>query len=209
MLFANIKGVPRATMVSTVSFMLKHMDLLQGTNRVAGSLSGGNKRKLSAAIAFLGDPPVIFLGASMQCCDCCCFHSHEIYDMSLQMSHPLAWYAWLSRLSCVDVIWFVLQDPVTRRRLWNTIAGITAKQTSAVILTTHSMEECEALCSRVGIMVDGGLKAVLHCACLTKYVVVCSSVFCYLLTVPWKRAAPESKVRLGFLSIVEAGPGDS
>ena len=27
-----------------------------------------------------------------------------------------------------------------------------------MILTTHSMEECEALCSRVGIMVDGGLK---------------------------------------------------
>ncbi len=54
--------MPRATMVSTVSFMLKHMDLLQVTNRVAGSLSGGNKRKLSAAIAFLGDPPVIFLG---------------------------------------------------------------------------------------------------------------------------------------------------
>ncbi len=51
-----------------------------------------------------------------------------------------------------------VQDPVTRRRLWDTIASITAKRTSAVILTTHSMEECEALCSRVGIMVDGGLK---------------------------------------------------
>ena len=75
MLFANIKGVPRAAVDSAVSFMLNHMDLVQVTNRVAGSLSGGNKRKLSAAIAFLGDPPVIFLGvyvasafSNVMCC---------------------------------------------------------------------------------------------------------------------------------------------
>lgn len=30
----------------------------------------------------------------------------------------------------------------------------------AVILTTHSMEECEALCQRIGIMVSGRLKCV-------------------------------------------------
>ena len=30
----------------------------------------------------------------------------------------------------------------------------------AVILTTHSMEECEALCSRIGILVNGALKCV-------------------------------------------------
>ena len=29
------------------------------------------------------------------------------------------------------------------------------KRTSSVVLTTHSMEECEALCSRIGIMVGG------------------------------------------------------
>ena len=28
----------------------------------------------------------------------------------------------------------------------------------AVILTTHSMEECEALCQRIGILVSGALK---------------------------------------------------
>jgi ABC-type Na+ transport system ATPase subunit NatA len=62
MLFANIKGVPRKDVHSAVAFMLEHMDLKGVENRVSGSLSGGNKRKLSAAIAFLGDPPVIFLG---------------------------------------------------------------------------------------------------------------------------------------------------
>jgi ATP-binding cassette subfamily A (ABC1) protein 3 len=29
---------------------------------------------------------------------------------------------------------------------------------SSVVLTTHSMEECEALCSRLGIMVDGRMR---------------------------------------------------
>ena len=49
-------------------------------------------------------------------------------------------------------------DPMTRRKLWDAISSISAKKNSAIVLTTHSMEECEALCSRVGIMVDGGLK---------------------------------------------------
>lgn len=30
----------------------------------------------------------------------------------------------------------------------------------AVILTTHSMEECEALCSRIGILVNGAMKCI-------------------------------------------------
>jgi ABC-type multidrug transport system ATPase subunit len=47
-------------------------------------------------------------------------------------------------------------DPVSRRFMWDVIKTI--KQGRSVVLTTHSMEECEALCSRVGIMVAGGLK---------------------------------------------------
>ena len=29
---------------------------------------------------------------------------------------------------------------------------------TSVILTSHSMEECEALCGRIGVMVDGALR---------------------------------------------------
>ena len=43
--------------------------------------------------------------------------------------------------------------------MWEVIAKIsTRSHDSAVMLTTHSMEECEALCSRVGIMVGGRLR---------------------------------------------------
>eukprot|EP00026_Physarum_polycephalum_P004000 Phypoly_transcript_04017.p1 GENE.Phypoly_transcript_04017~~Phypoly_transcript_04017.p1 ORF type:complete len:751 (+),score=114.83 Phypoly_transcript_04017:100-2253(+) len=47
-------------------------------------------------------------------------------------------------------------DPVTRRLLWNVIEQ--KKHDRALILTTHSMEEAEALCTRVGIMVKGQLR---------------------------------------------------
>ena len=42
---------------------------------------------------------------------------------------------------------------------WEVIARIcTAQRECSVILTTHSMEECEALCTRAGIMVGGRLR---------------------------------------------------
>ncbi|ETV96788.1 hypothetical protein H310_10092 [Aphanomyces invadans] len=50
-------------------------------------------------------------------------------------------------------------DPVSRRFMWNVIANVSTKRrASTIVLTTHSMEECEALCTRVGIMVDGRLR---------------------------------------------------
>jgi ATP-binding cassette, subfamily A (ABC1), member 3 len=49
-------------------------------------------------------------------------------------------------------------DPASRRSMWELIQKTMANR--AVILTTHSMEECEALCQRIGIMVSGELKCV-------------------------------------------------
>jgi ATP-binding cassette subfamily A (ABC1) protein 3 len=37
------------------------MNLQEHRKKLAGSLSGGNKRKLSVAIAVLGNPPIILL----------------------------------------------------------------------------------------------------------------------------------------------------
>ncbi|XP_015768993.1 PREDICTED: ATP-binding cassette sub-family A member 5-like isoform X2 [Acropora digitifera] len=48
-------------------------------------------------------------------------------------------------------------DPSARRFFWNTISK-NVKGNCGAILTTHSMEEADALCSRVGIMVKGQLK---------------------------------------------------
>lgn len=48
-------------------------------------------------------------------------------------------------------------DPKSKRFLWDTILA-SFQGTRGAILTTHSMEEADALCSRVGIMVKGELR---------------------------------------------------
>lgn len=82
----------------------------------AGALSGGNKRKLSVAVACIGNPPVVFL------------------------DEPSAG-----------------MDPGARKQMWKVINDIKIKKCS-IILTTHSMDEAEALCDRISIMVAGRSK---------------------------------------------------
>ncbi len=87
------------------------MDLTEFENKLAGTYSGGNKRKLSVAIAMLGNPPTVFLDE----------HSTGM-------------------------------DPAARRFMWSVISRISTKRkSSSIILTTHSMEEAEALSTRIAI----------------------------------------------------------
>jgi len=98
-----------------VNLLLRVLSLTKYKNRKAGTYSGGNKRKLSVAIAMIGNPPVVFLD-----------------EPSTGM------------------------DPMARRHMWEFIRE--TMQGRCVLLTTHSMEECEALCHRLGIMVKGQLR---------------------------------------------------
>ncbi|RLN98523.1 hypothetical protein BBJ28_00023418 [Nothophytophthora sp. Chile5] len=117
-LFASIKGVSRTELDTVVMDKIMQLNLSDFENKLAGSLSGGNKRKLSVAIAMIGNPRIIFLD-----------------EPSTGM------------------------DPVSRRFMWDVIADISTRgKSSTIVLTTHSMEESEALCSRVGIMVGGRLR---------------------------------------------------
>ncbi|XP_012878140.1 PREDICTED: ATP-binding cassette sub-family A member 7 [Dipodomys ordii] len=45
-------------------------------------------------------------------------------------------------------------DPSARRFLWNSLLAV-VREGHSVVLTSHSMEECEALCTRLAIMVNG------------------------------------------------------
>jgi len=51
-------------------------------------------------------------------------------------------------------------DPSTRRLVWNVIKKTKTMNDSAVILTTHSMEEAEFLCDRLAILVNGHLSCI-------------------------------------------------
>ena len=48
-------------------------------------------------------------------------------------------------------------DPKSRRVLWNALL-CAMHEGRCIVLTSHSMEECEALCTRLAIMVDGSFK---------------------------------------------------
>lgn len=116
--YARIKGISDKKIASAaVEDVIKQLSLTEHRDKPAGTLSGGNKRKLSVAIAIIGNPPIILL------------------------DEPSAG-----------------MDPEARRFMWSVVAKISQRdKKSAVILTTHSMEEAEALSTKMGIMVRGGI----------------------------------------------------
>lgn len=117
-MYASIKGVPKEHVERVIQNHMQEMTLIEFENKMAKTLSGGNKRKLSVAIAMIGQPRIVLLD-----------------EPSTGM------------------------DPVSRRFMWGVISAMTkSKAKTSVILTTHSMEECEALCNRVAIMISGGLR---------------------------------------------------
>ncbi|KAM6949618.1 phospholipid-transporting ATPase ABCA1 [Aplochiton taeniatus] len=115
-LYARLRGVPEKEVATVAEWGIQKLGLVRYSNKSAGTYSGGNKRKLSTAMALIGCPPVVFL------------------------DEPTTG-----------------MDPKARRFLWDCILSV-IKEGRSVILTSHSMEECEALCTRMSIMVNGRFK---------------------------------------------------
>lgn len=59
--YARIKGIAKENRKSKIEQQIKELNLEEYRNKQAGTLSGGNKRKLSVAMAMIGNPPIIFL----------------------------------------------------------------------------------------------------------------------------------------------------
>lgn len=117
--YGTLKNLKGDALLNAVEESLQGVNLHEKgvADKVAGSYSGGMKRRLSVAISTMGDPAVVFLD---------------------EPSTGL--------------------DPASRRLLWDVIRR--TRQERAVMLTTHSMEEAEALCDRMGIFVLGGLRCI-------------------------------------------------
>ncbi len=60
-MFGRLRGIPEAELPAVVDDLVALLDLTKHAARLCGTYSGGNKRKLSTAIALIGDPPIIFL----------------------------------------------------------------------------------------------------------------------------------------------------
>ncbi|KAL0893030.1 hypothetical protein ABMA27_014684 [Loxostege sticticalis] len=114
-IFCLLRGIPpktgkqRALDLATTLGFLRHYD------KKVYECSGGTRRKISTAVALLGDSPLVFL------------------------DEPTTG-----------------MDPASKRLVWSCISeGVAAGR--SIVLTSHSMEECEALCSRLTVMVNGKL----------------------------------------------------
>ncbi len=133
MMYSMIKGVELSNDES-VRQILAQFALEPYQNQITKGYSGGTKRKLSAGIAVLSFA-LHFL--------------HISIDFAKLVGNPKI--IFLDEPSTG-------MDPATRRFMWNAIADI--KRGRAVVLTTHSMEEADALADRVGIMALGELQCI-------------------------------------------------
>ena len=60
-MFARLKNLDEAALPGLVQSLIEQVTLTPFADRVCGAYSGGNKRKLSLAIALVGSPAVVFL----------------------------------------------------------------------------------------------------------------------------------------------------
>ncbi|KAM9296636.1 ABC-type organic anion transporter ABCA8-like [Gastrophryne carolinensis] len=72
--FANIKGIPHGSVQREVQRVLSNLQLTDVRNLEAGTLSGGQRRKLTLGIAVLGDPKVLLLDEPTAGLDPCSRH---------------------------------------------------------------------------------------------------------------------------------------
>lgn len=105
--YARIRGV--VGVEHNTRKVISAVGLDNFANRMAAKLSGGNKRKLSLAIALMGNPLVLLLDEPSSGMDVC-----------------------------------------AKRVMWRTLAAVIPGR--SLVLTTHSMEEADALANRAGIM---------------------------------------------------------
>ncbi len=113
-LMCGVHGFHKEKRQAKVRELSEQFDLTSIMSKKAGKLSGGWQRRLSIAMALIGEPQILFLD-----------------EPTLGL------------------------DVLARSDLWDTIRGLKGKIT--MILTTHYMEEAEALADRIGIMKDGRL----------------------------------------------------
>lgn len=115
-LFALCRGIPNNKLNDVISKLSGDFNFKKHLDKQVRAYSGGNKRKLSTAVALLGNPVIVYL------------------------DEPTTG-----------------MDPGAKRNLWDVMCDV-RDSGKTIVLTSHSMEECEALCTRLAIMVNGEFK---------------------------------------------------
>jgi ABC-type multidrug transport system ATPase subunit len=145
--FGRIRGIKPDILQARVEALIEQTGLRPHAHRPCGTYSGGNKRKLSLAVALIGDPKVLLLDEVSA--------RYAMIWIVLLISNNDYFFSH-SLFLCVFLQPSTGMDPEARRHMWNVIQQVSSNRT--VILVSHLMEEIEALCTRVGVMVSGRLQ---------------------------------------------------
>ncbi len=60
-MYGRLRGLQPQDLTPIVNDLLQRLGLMEYADRPSFGYSGGNKRKLSTAIALIGNPPIVFL----------------------------------------------------------------------------------------------------------------------------------------------------
>lgn len=115
-LMGGLHGLSKEACAQKIANLSEQFSFSEILSQKAGTLSGGWQRRLSIAMALMGEPKILFLD-----------------EPTLGL------------------------DVLARSELWDAIRAL--KGSTTIILTTHYMEEAEALSDRIGIMNRGSLIA--------------------------------------------------
>ena len=142
-LILRLKGLQGAELMAATAEVEKGYGLQEHAHKRAKKLSGGTQRKLSAAMALsCGSPGVVFVDGAVALAS------------NQEGSPPPA--SRVSRARRVAAEPTTGVDVGTRRFIWDRIKE--ASKERVVVLTTHYMDEADALAQRIGIMAAGRLR---------------------------------------------------
>ena len=132
-LIAGIYGASRREAAQRAAETIAEFHLGEVERSRAKTLSGGWQRRLSIAMALISQPQLVFLDEPTLGLDVLARRARRA------LRRPLS--SWQGR---------------ARRELWQVIRSLCGRVT--VILTTHYLEEAEALSDRIGILSHGRLR---------------------------------------------------
>lgn len=140
--YSALKGVEKTSIGPDVDAMIKSVGLTDKANALSSTLSGGMKRKLSVAIAFVGGSKTVILDEPTAGKENAQVKENFFFFLFLFFFYyivlfKLIFYFFNFHLNNSGV------DPYARRAIWDLL--IQHKHGRAILLSTHHMDEADLL----------------------------------------------------------------
>ncbi|XP_054161712.1 phospholipid-transporting ATPase ABCA3-like [Oppia nitens] len=117
--FGRLRGLSKASLIRFIDNICQKFSLQTIIDKRLSTYSGGNRRKLSLAIALIGSPRLLLLD---------------------EPTNGV--------------------DPDSRLNIWQILRQLISESNISILLSSHNMEECETLCSRLAILSNGVIKTI-------------------------------------------------